>query len=392
MKIIFLALNVNVKARTGDAVHVRELAMNLARLGHHVSLIAGYSPESSEELQSLEKHPNVQISYNKNLFKMPFPRSRDFSSLWTCLKVARGTPLDVIYERSFSPKIGVVLSKILRKTLVVEINGIVEDEAKLQGTYINHKYTKNIRMKIRQRFFKSANKIVAVTPGIKEELHKKYNIPSEKIVVIPNGANTDVFRPMEQATVKKELGLSQKIKYVCFVGNLVPWQGVEYLVKAAPIVLEKVQEARFLIVGDGMMRSELEYMVKKLELQDVFIFTGTVPFEEVPKYINASDVCISIKKPVLPGSPLKVFEYMTCEKPVIATRKSEYGFEILEEVGAGLLVDPENHREVADAIVDILNNNIKGHQMGVKGRKTAVKHYSWKNTAMKVAEVCNSVK
>ena len=114
MKIIFLALNVNVKARTGDAVHVRELAMNLARLGHQVSLIAGYSPESSEELQSFKKHPNIEISYNKNLFKIPFPRSRDFSSLWACLKAARGTPPDVIYERSFSPKIGVVLSMILR--------------------------------------------------------------------------------------------------------------------------------------------------------------------------------------------------------------------------------------------------------------------------------------
>jgi len=391
MNIIFLALNVNIKARTGDAVHVRELAMNLAKLGHRVSLIAGYTQEQSDELQSLEKHPNIQISYNKTLFKIPFPRSKDFSSLWRSFKIARENPPDVIYERSFSPKIGVVLSKILRKPLVVEINGIVEEEAKLQGTYINHKYTKGIRKKFRRLFFNSANKIVAVAPGIKEELQKRYNIPSDKIVVIQNGANTDIFRPMDQATVKEELGLSQKSKYVCFVGNLAPWQGVEYLIKAAPIVLEKVPEVRFLIVGDGMMRNALETLVKKLGLQDKFVFTGSVPFEEVPKYINAGDVCISIKKPVLPGSPLKVFEYMSCEKPVVATRKSAYGFEILEEVGAGLLVDPENHREVANAIADILNNNVKRLEMGVKGRKTVVKQYGWKNTAMKVTEVCYSV-
>ena len=394
MNIIFLALNVNIKARTGDAVHVRELAMNLAKLGHRVSLIAGYSPEQSEELQSLEKHSNVQISYNKNLFKIPFPRSRDFSSLWICLKAARKNTPDVIYERSFSPKIGVILSKILRKPLVVEINGIVEEEAKLQGTYINHKFTKNIRMKFRQLFFKSVNKIVAVTPGIKEDLYKRYNIPADKMVVISNGANTDIFRPMDQANVKEELGLEQRSKYVCFVGNLAPWQGVEYLIQAAPLVLKRVPEAKFLIVGDGMMRSELESMVKKLGLQDKFLFTGSIPFEHVPKYINASDVCVApfirARNEKIGLSPLKIYEYLACGKPVIGSDIQGIG-DFLEKSNMGLSFTPEEYIEFASMVTKLLIDSDLRITMGENARKVVAEKYSWKNTAEMVIKTCESV-
>ena len=395
MNIIFLALSINIKARTGDAVHVRELVANLASLGHRVSLVAGSNQEQSDELQSLEKHPNIQISYNKNIFKIPFPRSRDISGIITCLKIARGNPPDVIYERSFSPKIGVVLSKILRKPFVVEINGIVEEEAKLLGNYINHKFTKGIRQKFRQHFFNSANKIVAVTQGIKEDLKNRYNIPPDKIVVIPNGANTELFRPMDQATVKKERGLSQNNKYVCFVGNLAPWQGVEYLIKAAPMVLEKVPEAKFLIVGDGMMREKLEKMVNKIGSDNKFIFTGVIPYEEVPEFINISDICVC-PSPVdsyfqtSGGSSLKIFEYLACGKPVV-TGDIRGDRDLVVDSNSGFAVKSEDYEELSKAILKLLEDEELRQQMGRNGREAVVKNYSWKRTAEKVAEVCEEI-
>ena len=150
MNILFLATSANIKVRSGEAIHIRELAINLAKLGHHVSLIAGYSPDSPDELYALENHPNIKLYYNKNIFTMQFPRSHDISGLLTCLKVARENPPDVIYERNFTCKFGTVLSKILKKPFIVEINGIVDEEAKLLGTYKKSKFTGTIRKKIRR--------------------------------------------------------------------------------------------------------------------------------------------------------------------------------------------------------------------------------------------------
>ena len=393
MNILFIASSADIKAGTGEAIHVRELAINLADLGHRVSLIAGYSPDSSDELYILENHPNIELYYNKNIFKIPFPRSHDISGILTCLKVARENPPDVIYERCFICKFGTVLSKLLRKPFVLEINGLVDEEAKLQGTYKDPKYTKHIRMKFRRYFFNSSNRIVTVTQGLKEELQKKYHIPPGKIIVIPNGANTDLFKHMDQNTVKDELGLSYENMYVCFVGKLLPWQGVEYLIQAAPMVLKIVPETRFLIVGDGMMQSEWKGMVKKMDLRDKFVFTGSVPFEEVPKYINVSDVCVHLpfgeRSERVGASALKLFEYMACGKSIVVIDTSGIPKEI-ERANAGILVSC-NLQEIANSIIKLLKNEKLRVEMGKNGRKCVVENYSWKSTAERVTGVCNNV-
>ena len=132
-----------------------------------------------------------------------------------------------------------------------------------------------------------------MTPGIKANLEKIYNIPGGKIVVVSNGANTSLFKPLNQETCRKELGLDAEISYVSFVGNFAPWQGVEYLVKAAPFILSQFPQCRFLIVGDGIMKNELIKLSRELGVEDKFIFTGVVAYFRVPLYINASDACVA---------------------------------------------------------------------------------------------------
>ncbi len=195
---------------------------------------------------------------------------------------------------------------------------------------------------------------------------------------------------MDKDICKKELNLDANKNYVCFTGNLVPWQGVDYFIKAAPLVIKEESEARFLIVGDGIMRGELENITKELNIIDKVIFTGGVPYEIVPKYINASEIGISIKPPLLPGSPLKVKEYMACGRPVIATRGSEYDFEIIEEADAGILVKPDDKEEVSNAILRLLSNSSLSKEMGLRGRKLVVEKYSWIATAKKVIETCKN--
>ena len=171
------------------------------------------------------------------------------------------------------------------------------------------------------------------------------------------------------------------------MGALYAWQGVEYLVKSAPLVLQKCPEARFLIVGDGQMKQELIELAEQIGVSDKVIFTRMVPYQEVPLYINASDVCVTPKKPLSSGySPLKLYEYMACAKPVIATRT--HGFEILEEYNAGLLVNPEDHQQLADAITTLLKNKELRMELGENGRKYVVEKQSWASVARRVAEAC----
>lgn len=390
MKILFLALNVNIKGTTGDAVHVRELVHNLAKLGNSISLIGEFNLNSDIELSTIRRNENVQIYYNKK-FNAHLPALFD---IWNCIKAAKDNYPDIIYNRCFSCKIGYILSKILNRPFIIEVNGIADDEAKLLGIYKNYKYTSIIRKKFRQFFFKSASKIVAVSPGIKEELIKSFQIPSEKIVVIPNGANTELFMPMCQETAKKELGLDISKKYVCFVGNLAPWQGVECLVEAAPLVIENAPETRFLIVGDGMMYIPLQNLVKEYHLEKYFYFTGRIPYDVVPKFINASDICVSpfirARNEKIGLSPLKIYEYMACGKPVIGSNINGVG-DFLEKSNAGISFTAENAVEFSKVLIRLLKDDQMRENMGQNGMKLVNEYFNWNNTAKKIINFCESV-
>ncbi len=192
---------------------------------------------------------------------------------------------------------------------------------------------------------------------------------------------------MDKEKVKEGLNLDRSIHYVCFVGNLAPWQGVEYLIMASPLILKEVPNTRFLIIGDGVMKKKLVEMVKELNLDNNFIFTGAVDYELVPKYINASDVCVAPKRPLKSGySPLKLYEYIACGKPIVASRIS--GFEILEQQKAGILVEPENPLELAKAVLKFLKDEKIREEMGKNGREYVVEYHSWEVVARRVAEVC----
>jgi glycosyltransferase involved in cell wall biosynthesis len=122
-------------------------------------------------------------------------------------------------------------------------------------------------------------------------------------------------------------------------------------------------------------------------VSDEFIFTGIVPYEEVSKYISASDICVVPKRQLKSGySPLKLYEYMACGKPVVASRVE--GFTILEQNNAGILVEPENPENIANVIIKLLNDEKLREELGRNGREYVVKNHSWESVAKIVAEVC----
>lgn len=281
-----------------------------------------------------------------------------------------------------------LLAKLFKIPSVREVNGIMTDETKV--TKRGDRISLWVIDRIERFSMPRADRIIVVTSKLKEVLQGDYGVPEDKIVVILNGANTDLFKPMDIVKAREELGLNRSDNYICFVGNLERWQGVEYLVKSIPLILEQCPDTLFLIVGDGPTKRELVELAEQVGVSNRMIFTGMVPYQKISLYINASDVCVLPKKPMRTGySPLKLCEYMACMKPVVATRTN--GFEILEEFNAGVLVNPENPSEFAQAIIKLLQDPELRVQMGENGRNYVVENQSWESVAKRVEEVCKAV-
>jgi glycosyltransferase involved in cell wall biosynthesis len=380
MRILFLALDVNLGNKTGDSIHVQELATSLAREQNEVFLIVADTGDKPS-LNWVEKTPNLHIFFNraKGVF-------RSVSTARYCRKIAKKHKAQIIYERRTSPKIGFVLSKSLGIPLTVEINAVVEEEIRVLGKEkAESRPQKNIKKRIRKKFFLHAKKIVTVTESIKSEMQRNYGISGDKVVVIPNGANTDIFRPMDKQACRQELGLETHGPYICFVGALTPWQGVDFMIEALPLVIKDMPDAKFLVVGDGTQKKLLEKKAKELGVEKKVIFKGWVEYEDVPKYINASEICVA---PLTTGreksgsSAIKIYEYLACGKPVIASHVADLDF--LGKHECGILVQKDDASALAEAVLMLARDMDRATEMGEKGRKIVVENYSWVNTAKRI--------
>ena len=376
----FLIYNGPLNSKNGSNTHIIELAKNL--------------PEAVDVTFFIRKsthsvHTNLNIVNIPVLNMFPFTAiSHQLMLLFYLFYYSIVEKPDIIYARQDGFSFSLPLTKIVfRKPYIVEINGLLDDEAKMLKSPKFSRKLKSLSEKIN---YKLANKIVAVTEGIKDGIIDQFNIEPQKVHVISNGANIDLFKPLDQNKCKLELELDPSINYVCFVGNLAPWQGVEYLIQAAPLILSKYPNVNFLIVGDGIMKNELIQLATNSGYFDKFIFTGSIPYEDVPIYINCSDVCVLPKKPIKSGySALKLYEYMACGKPIVATNTD--GFEILEKSNAGILIDPTQKNVFSDAVVHLLKSKELRYQMGLNGHNSIVANHSWAAVSKKIGNIFDEI-
>jgi glycosyltransferase involved in cell wall biosynthesis len=279
---------------------------------------------------------------------------------------------------------------IFRKRMVFEINGLANEELKMRKGLILNRIFSFLTYWAEGVATKYSDRVIAVTPQIALYLEDHFDCPKGKIEVISNGVNTEVFYPIRNRNMvlskREKHGIKEEEMVLTFVGNLAPWQGVEDLIHVAPLLLEYMKNIRFLIVGDGILKKDFEAEVEQLQLSPYFIFTGMVSYNEIPLYINISDVCVILKRRLISGySPIKLYEYMACGKPIVATRVG--GFEFIEKEGIGQLIEPRDIVNLCEVLRDFLKNPHKRIVMGLKSQQIAKERFSWDSRVNRIEKI-----
>lgn len=369
----------------GLYAHIYEVSSNLTRLGHNLKLLKVIKPD--------KKRLPLWVRIDRLSYRLPvigtiISEAYTFILIFFAI-VKHRAGFDVIYRRHNALNSEYLLSRLFGIPLVKEVNGL-EAEPREDGD--NSSWRAGILNRVERFTIAKADRLIVVTLKLKKTLYLDYGIPDEKIVVIENGANTELFKPIDAVKARKKLNLEPGNLYICLVGsNLLSYQGTGRLIRAAPFILERFPDARFLIVGgtSDSVRKELIDSIERAGLGGNFIFTGLLLYEQVPLYINASDVCVVLPKVFerkAGSSPLRLCEYMACGKPVVASRTA--GHENLEKNNSGLLVDSESPQQIANAINSLLDNKELRTDMGRSGRRYVVENRSWHKVAQRTAQVC----
>ncbi len=369
------------KRFVGATVKIWDLAQNAAALGHHVVLFLPRYHFSKDSLQ----FRLVQIP----LIGFPFLRALSFNFFLTMYLIRYYFALkpDVVYIRRGISLIPSIFAKFKKAMLFYEINDDPYTDHIIPKSDLISRLNGWLSLKTDEASLSLCDAAFVITKEIKEKIIKALpNINHRKLHVMPSGANTDLYRPLDQKQCRLKLNLEPSKRYIGFMGTLLDHQGVDVLIDAAPSVLQATPDAVLVIIGEGPMKDVWRKKVEAKFLQKHFLFTGQVAYEETPLWINSMDICtapFSIKAGS--RSPVKIFDYMACGRPVVASRIAGTT-DIFEGSGAIILIEPENQQALAQAIRDLLENEEKASEMGIKGRLLVKTHYDRKILAERIQD------
>lgn len=214
--------------------------------------------------------------------------------------------------------------------------------------------TRIILAKWIERLMLRRARLIIASEGWANLVKQTQQLLHNQIVTLPLAVNHKVFHPLRQEECRQQLKLPISATIAIWVGNIGPWQGIDTLIKAALLMVDKNPDIIFLIVGDGASRADLMVKVKELGISALFRFTGSVTYEQVATYIGAADVGLAL----FPGnrgfkggiSAHKTLNYLACGRPVIASNMEEMAMQI-DKFGAGKVILPDDPQQLAEALL-----------------------------------------
>lgn len=225
--------------------------------------------------------------------------------------------------------------------------------------------------------YRHSDAVTAVTQGIRDTLIGAKRLPPEKVLFLPNGVDTNMFRPRPaDAELKRKLGLDGK-QIVLYAGTHGHAGAVEQILYAA-YCLRHEPSIHFLLVGEGSEKQKLVELAARVGLPNL-TFHNQVPIEDMPAYLSISDMAVITlrKSRVMEGArPAKTFVMMAAGKPIALAAEGEAA-RLIEASGAGLVVPFEDYESLARAIHSILLDPREAARMCMNGRRFVVENFQW---------------
>ncbi|MBN2014701.1 MAG: glycosyltransferase family 4 protein [Candidatus Altiarchaeota archaeon] len=368
-------------ADRGCHVQIYEEIKSLQKLGCNVTICTYHNGRNLPNLK-IERIMNI-LWYNKleagpSLHKIYL----DFLLFIKSLRIALKIKPDIIHGHLHEGAlIGFFVGKFTKTPLLFDSQGSLTGEVKSHNFLNGNKLFHRFMYLLEKRINNLADIIVTQSTDMVNELKEKFGIPESRVFLTLDGVDTDEFRPgLETMDLREELSIPSDKKIVVYLGLLNGYQGVDCLLKAIPIVLEKKSDVHFLIMGYPNV-DRYKKMADDLGILDSITFTGRVDYKDAARYILLGDIAVSPKLSKTEANG-KVYNYMACGLPVVVF-DTPVNREILGDLGiyAKVLGDPES---LASAILQIANDDELAENLGTASRKRVVENFSWDNVAMRL--------
>lgn len=387
----------------GQGVYIKNLSRALKDLGHHVEVVSGPPDPMLDPDIPVHKMPSLDLYNPEDPFRTPsFDELKDPVNFleWAGVTTA-GFPepfvfgiradrflkkhahrYDIVHDNQCLSYGVRSIGKRIPTIATIHHPITVDRDIAIRTVRAFHKKLKHLRwysfIGMQKRVSRTLPKIITVSECARKDISREFKIPEEKFSIVPNGINTDLFFPIPEIEREPD---------TIMVTNSAdtPLKGLYYLLQAVEKI-SKTRRIKLVVIGTPKKNGGVVKLIKKLGIGHLIQFTGRINDNEfVRQYARAS---CAVVPSVYEGFGLPVGEAMACGVPVISTT----GGALPEVVGkAGMLVPPEDHTALAEAIIYMLDHPDHAKQMGISGYKRVQQHFTWEKAAEKTIGVYRKV-
>jgi glycosyltransferase involved in cell wall biosynthesis len=377
--------------RSSQAMHIRSLVEALRAGGHEVTIV---SPPGVDPLKSAGMMP----------FLRKADRARGFQRIWkyiSCecpqflfeifellynlflpfrlLPVLWRQPDAVLYERhAYFMFMGVLLGKWLKRPVMLEVNELA-GFTRARGLILER-----LVRSIDAWVFSRADHILCVSRVLSDEAELR-GAGSERVHVLPNAIDPNRFRSPEPGqSLRARLGLAGSI-VIGHVGLFYRWDRLDVLIETAKSIRDRHPEIKVLLVGDGPEMGNLRRVAFRLGMEKEVIFSGPVPRDEVPAYIDAMDICVLPDSNAF-GSPIALFEFMAMGKPCVVPDLGPMR-DVIHDNTTGILFPHGNYIALRESLLRLVEDSTLRNQVGAQAKQIVFERHTWSANARFVVQL-----
>ena len=203
---------------------------------------------------------------------------------------------------------------------------------------------------------KRATYLIAVDNKTKDFYSTLYPSFYKKIITIPTGVDTNLFKPLYKLLQREKLKLNSNDNIILYVGRIEPPKRIKEMIEAFEIVLKKSTNYKLILVGDGTQLNEIRDIVIKIKLSEAILFWGVRSKSELPSIYNAADITVLYSGNE--GSPLSVKESLACGVPVVANDVGDISDIIIDGMN-GYIVKKETPAALADCLLKCIGKSLE---------------------------------
>lgn len=279
------------------------------------------------------------------------------------------------YPSVYTGILGFVIGKrLLRRPVLLDFSDLIAQYTLHLLSLRPQSIMAKLSVLIQDSIVRNSDKIIAPTNYIKEYA-SKLGLRDEKVVVIPNGVDTNFFDPKKYFAEQIKSHMRMNGKKICaYCGRLDSWAGTNVVLQLSKAFTAKDPNTSFLIVGSGE---------EKVLSAENIVAVGGVAYEKVPRMLAVADVVLvpfPDNEVSRAASPLKLFEGMAMGKAIVASDVNGIR-EVLSHRENGMLVNPTDIAKWDEAVTELLNDGSMARRLGENARIVARKKYDWERLA-----------